>query len=79
MSAIGYREIVAFLQGKISLEQAIEGIQRATRVFVRRQANWFKPDDPNIHWFEAGPDIVKEMETTIRNWLKRHFPAQYIN
>jgi tRNA dimethylallyltransferase len=79
MSAIGYREIVAFLQGKISMEEAIERIQRATRVFVRRQANWFKPDDPNIHWFEAGPDVVEEMETTIRNWLERHFPAQYIN
>jgi tRNA dimethylallyltransferase len=79
MSAIGYREIVAYLQGKISLEQAVERIRRATRVFVRRQANWFKPDDPNIHWFNVGPDVVEEIEITVQDWLERHFPAQYIN
>ena len=43
LSAIGYREMIAYLQGKISLEEAVRQIQRATRIFVRRQANWFKP------------------------------------
>lgn len=53
MSAIGYRECVRVLKGEMSIEQAKVEMRRATRVFVRRQANWFKEDDPNIQWFVA--------------------------
>jgi tRNA dimethylallyltransferase len=60
MSAIGYREAVRVVKGQISVEQAKVEMRRATRVFVRRQANWFKIDDPDIHWFEAGQlNVVK--------------------
>ena len=69
MSAIGYGEIIQYLQGEISHEEAITLIKRNTRTFVRRQANWFKPEDPRIHWFEAGDNLVEEMETTIRRQL----------
>jgi tRNA dimethylallyltransferase len=69
MSAIGYREVAAYLQGEISLEQAVEQMKRSTRIFVRRQANWFKPDDPEIRWFPAGETAVEELEAVIRAWL----------
>ncbi len=69
LSAIGYREMIAYLQGKISLDEAIRQIQRATRTFVRRQANWFKPDDPEINWFRVGPDTQAEMLSVIREFL----------
>ena len=68
LSAIGYKEIIAYLQGVISLEEAVDQIKRATRIFVRRQANWFKPDDPQIHWFQVGDHTVDEIEATIRSW-----------
>lgn len=61
LSAIGYCQCVAVLQGKMSREQAVLEIKRATRAFVRRQANWFKPDDPEIHWFDAGQTRVDEL------------------
>lgn len=61
LSAIGYRECVMVLQGKLTQEQARQAIQRATRVFVRRQANWFRQDDPTIHWFDAGQTPMNEM------------------
>jgi tRNA dimethylallyltransferase len=61
-SAIGYREIAAFLQGRMSLDEAIETMKRLTRIFVRRQANWFKESDPTIHWLRAGDREVEEME-----------------
>lgn len=61
LSAIGYRECVLVLQGKLTQDQARQSIQRATRVFVRRQANWFKQDDPTIHWFDAGQTSMNEM------------------
>jgi len=68
-SAIGYREIIDHLQGKITLEQAITIIKRRTRQFVRRQANWFKRDDPDIHWYEVEPDTMADIETILRFWL----------
>jgi tRNA dimethylallyltransferase len=69
LSAIGYREIIAYLQGKMSLEEAITQIKRSTRVFVRRQANWFKPDDPEIHWFDMGTHPVNEIQEAIKGFL----------
>jgi tRNA dimethylallyltransferase len=68
MSAIGYRECVGVLEGRLSLEEAKQLIRRATRVYVRRQANWFKESDPNIHWFRVEARIVAEIEKNIR-WM----------
>jgi len=69
MSAIGYGEIIQYLQGEITYKEAVILIKRNTRTFVRRQANWFKPDDPRITWFIADDDLVEKMETTIRRKL----------
>jgi len=68
-SAIGYREVIAYLQGRISQAQALLDMKRATRVFVRRQANWFKQNDPHIQWFDASQDPADRMEAVIRNFL----------
>lgn len=67
MSAIGYREGVQALEGRITIEEAKQLTRRATRVFVRRQANWFKESDPNILWFKVEGGIVDEIEQAIRN------------
>ena len=72
LSAIGYREIVAVLQGDLILDDAIRAIKRATRVLVRRQANWFKPDDPGIYWFRADAEPERAMETMIQGFLASH-------
>ena len=73
LSAIGYRESVAVLRGQLSLEEAKTQIKRTTRVFVRRQANWFKANDPSIHWFEAGIAGVEErILGLIKNWLNHN-------
>lgn len=69
MSAIGYGEVIKFLQGEISLNEAVALIKRNTRVFVRRQANWFKPDDPRINWFTATENVVDKLEKFIRSRL----------
>jgi len=66
MSAIGYRECVQALEGKITVEEAKQLTRRATRVFVRRQANWFKESDSNILWFQVKGGIVDEIEKNIR-------------
>jgi tRNA dimethylallyltransferase len=66
LSAIGYRQMIQYLQGEIALEEAVMLMKRITRQFVRRQANWFKLDDPDIQWFKAGPEAANEMEIAIR-------------
>lgn len=71
MSAIGYRECVSVVQGSMTMEQAKVEMKRLTRVFVRRQANWFKESDPNIRWFDpSSENILNEIETHIRNSLQ---------
>lgn len=57
MSAIGYREIVAYLNGDLTLEQAIERIQFATHAYVRRQMTWFRRDR-RIQWVAANEDAA---------------------
>lgn len=70
MSAIGYRECIAVLEGKIMAEEAKQLIGRATRIFVRRQANWFKESDPNISWFKVEAGIVEKIEAQIQRSLR---------
>jgi tRNA dimethylallyltransferase len=66
MSAIGYRECIKVIHGELSEEQAKAEIRRATRIFVRRQANWFKESDPKIKWFRVEEGITNEIESYIR-------------
>jgi tRNA dimethylallyltransferase len=68
-SAIGYPQIVEVVQERRSLDEAKSEIRRRTRVLVRRQANWFKPDDRSIAWFEYQAGVAEEMEAEVRRWL----------
>ncbi len=69
ISALGYRECVKVLKGEMSQAEAITEMKRVTRVFVRRQANWFKNDDKRIKWFEASDaELFIQTEKFIRNW-----------
>lgn len=68
MSAIGYRECIRVVNDEWSVEQAKVEMRRATRVFVRRQANWFKESDPHIKWFNPGNvNTPAEIEQYIRS------------
>lgn len=64
LSAIGYRECVKVAGGELTEEQAKFEMRRATRVFIRRQANWFKESDPRIAWFH--PNQKEAIEEYIR-------------
>jgi tRNA dimethylallyltransferase len=69
LSAIGYREMIEYLAGHLILEDAIELMKRRTRVFVRRQANWFKLSDPQIHWYDADSSSPDRIVRDIQDWL----------
>ena len=69
LSAIGYREIIAYLQGRISLEEAVVQMKRLTRRYVRQQGAWFREEDETIRWFEVGEGTAEEVMASIQGWL----------
>lgn len=50
--AIGYKEIVAYLEGRCTLEQAIEQVKVSTHRYAKRQRTWFCKDG-RIAWLDA--------------------------
>ena len=70
MSAIGYRQVAEYLNGNCSLEEAVEEIKKVTRKFYRRQMNWFKLNDPEIHWFEMGENTEAEIGRLVEDFLR---------
>ena len=73
MSGIGYRQIGEYLEGKATLEHAIQRIKWDTHAFVRHQANWFRrvsdghvldvtnesPAPQALRWVEAFLSVVR--------------------
>jgi tRNA dimethylallyltransferase len=56
--ALGYQQILEFLSGNGTEDEARETTIRATRRFVRRQRSWFRRD-PRVAWLDGGrPDLV---------------------
>jgi tRNA dimethylallyltransferase len=51
MQAIGYKEVIDYIERKTSKEEAVRLIKRNTRRFAKRQITWFKSDD-RIRWFD---------------------------
>lgn len=56
---IGYKEVVEYLQGNITIDRMIEMIQTNTRHFAKRQITWFKRIE-GMNWFE--PDKIEEIK-----------------
>lgn len=63
-NTIGYKELLTYLRGEITLERAIEEIKKNSRHYARRQITWFKMQ-PNIHWVQN----EREAEKLIRMFL----------
>ncbi|MCI9573526.1 MAG: tRNA (adenosine(37)-N6)-dimethylallyltransferase MiaA, partial [Lachnospiraceae bacterium] len=51
MQGLGYKEILAYLEGEASLEEAVESIKRDTRHFAKRQLTWFRREK-DIIWVD---------------------------
>jgi tRNA dimethylallyltransferase len=51
--ALGYQQVLRFLAGEWTEQQAREGTIKATRRFARRQEAWFRRD-PRVNWLDAG-------------------------
>ena len=69
MSSIGYREIGKYLQGEMTLDEAIYKVKTGTHRFIRHQYTWFKLKDPRIRWFDVCESNEAEIEKATRKWL----------
>jgi tRNA dimethylallyltransferase len=70
LSAIGYRQIVEYLQGEHDLDSAMAEIRRASRRFVRHQTNWFQRGSPPVRWFRVEAGLEKELVSFVQGWLR---------
>lgn len=52
MQGLGYKELIGYLEGQYTLEEAIYILKRDTRRFAKRQLTWFRRDN-RIHWFQV--------------------------
>jgi len=69
--AIGYAEIIEYLNGQIELEEATELIKKNTRRLAKNQRTWFKTFK-NVHWLDIEPNeppekILTRMKTLLEN------------
>lgn len=64
LQTVGYRELFRHFDGEVTLEEAIELIQRNSRRYAKRQLTWFRRD-PQIHWFH--PTQFDEILDCIEN------------
>jgi len=68
LNTVGYKEIFSYLDGDMTLDQAVEKIKTSTRRYARRQLTWFKKDK-EIRWFM--PENVEDMIRYINHKSQR--------
>ena len=56
MKGLGYKELIAYLDGKMSLEDSVDFLKQKTRNYAKRQLTWFRPDK-RIEWISYNPNI----------------------
>ena len=59
MRSLGYKEVVGFLDGAYSLDEAVRLIKRNTRHYAKRQLTWFKRD-PDLLWFDPSAESDRD-------------------
>lgn len=66
--ALGYAQILRFLDGQVTLDEAIDEIKRRTRRFARRQLSWFRAD-PRIEWRSDDQEAAAWLQAAARKGL----------
>lgn len=59
MQAIGYKEVIDYLKGNVSLEETIESIKQGSRRYAKRQITWFRKEE-RVHWIDL--DEIKDKD-----------------
>lgn len=67
MQGIGYKEIIEYINGNVSLDEAIYNIKIGTRHYAKRQMTWFRKDE-RMNWISYDEDIMKKAKEIIEDW-----------
>lgn len=70
LNGIGYKEIIEYLKGNYSKEEAIEEIKKNSRHYAKRQYTFLKHQLP-IKWFEVNIDNFNKTIEEVYNYLKK--------
>ncbi len=65
--ALGYRQLIEHVEGRCSLEDAVQAAVHRTNRFARRQRAWFKRD-PRIRWLRAAENPGALRDDLLRDW-----------
>ena len=69
LNTVGYKELFDYLDGRWSLEEAVERIKGNTRRYARKQLTWYKRD-ADMRWFH--PDNITEIKNYLSQYEKVH-------
>ena len=69
MQAIGYKEVVSFLSGCGTAEEAADAIRQNSRRYAKRQLTWLRRD-PELLWilWQGKPELSAAVETVLARW-----------
>ena len=68
MQGLGYKEILDYLNGECSLDEAIYRLKRDTRHFAKRQLTWFKRER-DVHWLHL-PDFQGDLSLVLERMIE---------
>ena len=69
MSATGYSEAIAALDGQLSVDDAADRIRRMTRRYARRQLTWFRNQlPPDARWLDGTRPMDELVEEVVEQW-----------
>ncbi len=81
MQGLGYRELLAYLDGEYSLEEAVNAIKQDTRHFAKRQLTWFRRE-PDVIWMDKDKfhyEDARILDYMLEICRKRHIlPASLV-
>ena len=68
-SAIGYKEVMDYLDGKITLDEAKDLIKKNSRHYAKRQYTWFN-NKMDVKWFDVNLDNFNETIESVINYIE---------
>lgn len=73
VQSIGYKEIIPYLEGKVTLDEAVEELKKVTRRYAKRQYTWFK-HQLDVRWVKSNPEnfykTINEAIKIVKEYFK---------
>lgn len=69
MSAVGYQEVIEYLEGKRTFEETKERVKFETHRLVRKQNAWFRERDERINWVDTDSNMQERALKIVKGWL----------